>query len=282
MMMNTQLLPQLDLPMDFIAGSDVTENILKFYNQTCRLKAAIFVLCMEGEFTASVNLTEYKIRKNDFITLMPGSLIRFCPDQTMNVRLSFIGFSSKFMSTVNLIQATMNLLPVMMEYPMVHVDDEVAQLIVDYHSLISRVQMRIGDMAPESITQMLLSVIYGVSNLYRRKEWPAQSKSRSEEIRKKFIQLAMENYTQQRNTSFYASRLSISSQHLCMIIKQKTGKSVSDIIAEMVIMDAKSQLKSTDLTIQEISYSLNFPNVSFFGKYFKRYVGLSPQNYRNS
>ena len=55
-----------------------------------------------------------------------------------------------------------------------------------------------------------------------------------------------------------------------------------DIIADMVIMDAKSQLKSTDLTIQEIAYSLNFPNVSFFGKYFKRYVGISPQKFRNS
>ena len=71
-------------------------------------------------------------------------------------------------------------------------------------------------------------------------------------------------------------------QHLCMIVKQKTGRSVSDIIADMVIMDAKSQLKSTDMTIQEISYSLNFPNVSFFGKYFKRYVGASPQKFRNS
>jgi YesN/AraC family two-component response regulator len=67
-----------------------------------------------------------------------------------------------------------------------------------------------------------------------------------------------------------------------MIIKQKTGRSVSDIIADMIIMDAKSQLMATDLTIQEISYSLNFPNVSFFGKYFKRYVGVSPQKFRNS
>ena len=50
----------------------------------------------------------------------------------------------------------------------------------------------------------------------------------------------------------------------------------------MIIMDAKSQLMATDLTIQEISYSLNFPNVSFFGKYFKRYVGVSPQKFRNS
>ena len=41
----------------------------------------------------------------------------------------------------------------------------------------------------------------------------------------------------------------------------------------MVIMDAKAQLKSTDLSIHDIAYSLNFTNMSFFGKYFKRHVG---------
>ena len=280
--MDTQLLPQLDLPVDFIVGSDVTEHILKFYNQTCRLKATIFVLCMEGELTASVNLKEYTIRRNDFLALMPGSLIRCCAREQQRVRLSFIGFSSKFMNSINLIQATMNLLPVIMEHPMVHLSEEVAQVISDFHALMNRVQSHASKMTPESIKQVLISIIYGISNLYRGHEWPAENKSRSEEIRKRFIQLAMENYTTQRHTAFYASRLSISCQHLCMIIKQKTGKSVSDIIAEMVIMDAKSQLKSTDLTIQEIAYSLNFSNVSFFGKYFKRYVGMSPQNYRNS
>ena len=106
--------------------------------------------------------------------------------------------------------------------------------------------------------------------------------TRSDEIQKKFLSLVMKHYISNRQTAFYASHLSISPQHLCMIVKQKTGRSVSDIIADMVIMDAKSQLKSTDLTIQEIAYSLNFPNVSFFGKYFKRYVGISPQKFRNS
>ena len=55
-----------------------------------------------------------------------------------------------------------------------------------------------------------------------------------------------------------------------------------DIISSMVIMDAKSQLKSSQLSIQNISDSLNFANVSFFGKYFKRYVGMSPLEYRNN
>ena len=58
-----------------------------------------------------------------------------------------------------------------------------------------------------------------------------------------------------------------------------TGKKLYD--GDMVIMDAKAQLKSTALPIQEIAYSLHFPNVSFFGKYFKRHVGVGPLEYRN-
>ena len=51
----------------------------------------------------------------------------------------------------------------------------------------------------------------------------------------------------------------------------------------MCIRDSiKAKLKSTDMTIQEIAYSLNFPSASFFGKYFKRHMGMSPLEYRNS
>lgn len=276
--MKTAHLPQLDLPQDFMVGNDVTEDILNFYRQTCRLKAGIFVLCLDGSLKASVNLTEFEIKANDLITLVPGSIIQ-C-ESVEFVRLSFLAFSSKFMSTVNLIQSTTHYYPVMMDHPVLHLKEEVAGFIRDYMQLMGRVQDYKAKLVPELVKHILLSTLYGISSLYKGCAWPGQVQSRSEEICKKFIQLAIDNYTTQRNTAFYASRLSVSPQHLCMIIKQKTGKSVSDIIADMVIMDAKSQLKSTDLTIQEISYSLNFPNVSFFGKYFKRYVGVSPQNYR--
>lgn len=274
-------LPQLDLPFDFIVGDNITEEILNFYKQTCRIKAGIFVLCMEGSIKASINLTDYTIKTNDFITLMPGSIIQFC-EQTEKVTLAFIGFSSKFMSYVNIVQSTQSFLPVIFENPVIPLEEDNAVLFRDYLSFMSRLRAKHTDLNPEIIKHILLTVIYGISSLYKIYTWPKRATSRSEEISKKFLQLVMEHYTTHRQTSFYASHLSISSQHLCMIIKQRTGRSVSDIIADMVIMDAKSQLKSTDLTIQEIAYGLHFPNVSFFGKYFKRYVGLSPQKYRNS
>lgn len=276
--MNTQL-PQLDLPLDYLVGNNVTEDILNFYKQTCRLKAGIFVLCLEGSLKAFINLTEYHVRKNDFITLMPGSIIQFC-GQTEKVRLSFIGFSSKFMERVNIVQSSTNFLPITYENAVLTLDENNAGLFRDYFSLMDRVQAGKGLLNPEVVKHILLTIVSGIGGMYTSQTWPKQVGNRSEEICKRFILLVMENYTAHRHTAFYASQLSISSQHLCTIIKQRTGRSVSDIIAEMVIMDAKSQLKATSLTIQEISYALNFPNVSFFGKYFKRYVGVSPQKFR--
>lgn len=274
-------LPQLDLPRDYVVGNDITEAILNFYKQTCRLKAGIFVLCVEGNLRASINLTEYTLKPNDFITLMPGSIIQFC-EQKESFRLSFIGFSSEFMDCVNMIKSTMSALPTIYENPIISLSEDRADFINDYFHLLERVQAKEKSINREMVKHILLTMIHGFSDLYQGKSWPNKITTRSDEIHKKFIQLVMKNYTSKRQTAFYASQLSISPQHLCMIIKQKTGRSVSDIIADMIIMDAKSQLMATDLTIQEISYSLNFPNVSFFGKYFKRYVGVSPQKFRNS
>ena len=280
-MMTSNNLPLLDLPVGFVVSTAVTEQILGFYKQTCRLKAGIFALCVSGTLKASINLKEYTLHPGDLVTLIPGSIIQFC-EETDAVQLSFIGFSSSFMEGVNLIQSTTDNVTTIYEHPVLPLDIKKTQQLNDFLKLLERIVMEEGKINPEIVKHILQGLMIGIGDLYRGKQWPSQTMTRSDEIQKKFLSLVMKHYISNRQTSFYASHLSISPQHLCMIVKQKTGRSVSDIIADMVIMDAKSQLKSTDLTIQEISYSLNFPNVSFFGKYFKRYVGISPQKFRNS
>ena len=77
-------------------------------------------------------------------------------------------------------------------------------------------------------------------------------------------------------------KCTLSPQHLSTTIKKTTGKTLTDIISTFVIRDAQAKLRSTELTIQEIAYSLNFPDISFFrGNIFKRYTGMSPKQYRN-
>ena len=69
--------PQVDLPVDLIAWTDVTEDILNIYKQSCRLKACIFALCTEGSITVSINLMDTEIKQGDFVTLLPGTIIQF-------------------------------------------------------------------------------------------------------------------------------------------------------------------------------------------------------------
>ena len=78
----------------------------------------------------------------------------------------------------------------------------------------------------------------------------------------------------------YADRLCISPKHMSMVVKKVSGRTASDWIDDYVILQAKQMLRSSSLTIQEVSRELNFSNQSFFGKYFKKHVGMSPSEYR--
>jgi len=55
----------------------------------------------------------------------------------------------------------------------------------------------------------------------------------------------------------------------------------STIIQLFTMKAIEHRLRFTDMTIQEISNDLNFPNPSFFGKYFKEHAGMTPMEYRN-
>ena len=65
-----------------------------------------------------------------------------------------------------------------------------------------------------------------------------------------------------------------------MVVKKVSGRTASDWIDEYVVLEAKQMLRTTTLTVQEVSRELNFANQSFFGKYFKKHVGMSPSEYR--
>jgi AraC-like DNA-binding protein len=95
-----------------------------------------------------------------------------------------------------------------------------------------------------------------------------------------FTTLVRENYRMQRETAFYADKLCLTPKYLSEVIKSASGKSVPEWIDDYVILEAKALLKSTNMTIQQISEELNFPSQSFFGKYFKRNTGMSPKAYR--
>lgn len=276
-------LPKLDIPEDWIVGKDISREILNMYtNFPCRLKAGIFVLCMGGEIEALIDTTNYRVKANDFVTILPGSILQILK-VTGELNIYFLGYSSQFITETNVIKATVDIFYTIKTSPVIPLKDEVAQIIREHLDLLAKTYLTFyGKISKEVTKHMLLTLVYGLGDLYKDIRTKKTVLGKSEQIAHDFTQLVMRHYNQERNVAFYAEKLGITQAHLSTTIRQVTGKTCLEIIASMVIMDAKAQLKSTEASVQSIAYSLNFTNMSFFGKYFKRHVGISPQEYRNN
>lgn len=103
--------------------------------------------------------------------------------------------------------------------------------------------------------------------------------SRQDFIYTMFIELVHLNYIKQRSINFYADKLCLTPKYLSTVVKNCSGKTSYEWINERVIERAQILLKTTNMSVQQISDELNFSNQSFFGKYFKRHVGKSPKGY---
>lgn len=115
---------------------------------------------------------------------------------------------------------------------------------------------------------------------YEDKDEERASISRNDEYFSQFMHLLSLHYRQERKVDYYASQLCITSKYLSSIIKKVSGKTPSQWIDDMVMEEIHYLLKNSGMSIKEIAYRMNFTNASFFGKYVKRYLGMSPHHYR--
>ena len=274
-------IPKFDLPVDFIVGNSITGEILNQYGRfPCKIKAGIFVLCVQGTVHATVNLTEFTIRKNDFITLPPGCFIQIHEVS----ELCFAGFSSVFVSHINYIKTITNFLPVIFDSPIMPLPEHISLLYQQAFDLLINAYSMPKTIENKEIIKAIFTIfMQGVIELYRNHTpYSNAPMTRNMEICREFVQLAMENYTKEHSVSYYAKRLNITLQHFCYVIKKVSGRTALDILSNIIIMDAKAQLKSTDMPVKKIAFALGFDNLSFFNKYFRQHVGMTPQEYRES
>lgn len=267
---------------NFIAEIDITGSLGRLYHYPQRINGCLFILCLRGECEISVHLAEHKIQKDTIVTILPDTFIHV-HRQSCDCQLYIIGFGKELLNGANLFSSTMNYLSSLIETPVVSLQPDVTELFKDYFMLLIKM-VRMKDIHPnnELTSTILLTILHGIGSIHQNITISTRTFSRGDEIVKRLVRHIINHYTKERSVSFYADLLHISPQHLSTTVNKVTGKTVTEIIAKLVITDAEAKLKSTDLTIQEIAYSLNFPDISFFGKYFKRYTGMSPKQYRES
>lgn len=122
----------------------------------------------------------------------------------------------------------------------------------------------------------LYILIYEIDGIQKEKN-PTEVQN---PLYEKFKELLFKDFLNFRTVQHYADELNVSRKYLSEVIKKYSGKTASDWISEMVILEAKVLLQNKKMSINQISDMLHFSDQSVFGRFFKNYEGISPLEYR--
>lgn len=107
-----------------------------------------------------------------------------------------------------------------------------------------------------------------------------ENTNRAAKIAIQFKHLVEKNFLKKRSVKDYVCLLNVTAKHLSDVVKKTFGKSPHQIINDMLLLESKAQLVSTDKTITEIALDLNFTDQSHFNHFLKQHTGYSPAEYR--
>lgn len=253
-------LPKIDLPEEWIVGTGISKELLSLYtNFPCRIKSEIFVLCLGGEVEASVNLNKITVRKNDFVSIMPGTILQIHSVKG-ELELYLGGFSSKYVEQANLNPSTINTLYIPLGRPLITLRPEGATLLKDYFCFLIKLYEFFNENTRKLITSHLYSDIHtGIAAMYNNRANDNKSSlSKSEILCKNFTQLVMQNYNKTRNVSWYAEKLGITSYTSLYNCETSHGK----YMYGNHLTDGHHGCKIT-IKINKIVYSGNFRLAEF-------------------
>lgn len=252
-----------------------------YFNLKYQFRGLVLLLCKQGTLCIRVNNVEYLMSEGATLTILPEMLVEPIEWSKDFRGITFVmsyDFIEKY-SILPELSSNKEVLNQLVIYPNQQDNemiDELSLLIKKYYALPKSLLLE------QMIQYLVFSLVTAVSKSYLSlSEKQNLQKNRVNDITDSFFDLLNGYGAVQRNVAFYAAHLHLTPQHLSTLIKKRTGKSAKSWIGYAVINKAKEYLNTTSLSIKQISDKLEFADASLFCRYFKRYIGMTPNEYKN-
>lgn len=262
------------------------QNIDQPFRHPFKLDGILIGVVKKGNAVISINLKQFELKSGQIFICSQGDIIQFISSDieevsnlaisldyilSLNVKLKVRDFVADIVTRFN---------NPIFDLPFQYIDE-----VESLYQLISKNITQGGICQKELLKSLCTSYLYLIIQIFSENQKSLSEakegvSQRSMSVFMRFMELLDEYHQRERSVTFYADKLHLTPKHLSFLIKKVSGTIVTDWINRYVILEAKSLLMYSDKSIQEIAYSLNFPNPSFFGKYFKRHTGMSPGDYR--
>ncbi|MBR2128878.1 MAG: AraC family transcriptional regulator [Bacteroidales bacterium] len=271
----------------WIYRHDGEKPVSEILNKPCRINATALIICTEGSMELSYNFRTVRMEKNTVFVSHPHNSLNVlsavgCKGYILAMEES--GFTDYTIDPKHIPE----LIDKIYDYPLVSItEDESRKICRALDALSDYIRDKTDSPFKSSIIRSGMSTFVYIlmDSLYSHMasiECERKTMNREKEHFNRFLKILSENYLKEREVKYYADRMNLTPRYLTTTIRKVSGHTVSEWISRFIIKDAKYLLNHSMLTVQQIAYELNFPNQSFFGKFFKKHVGMSPGAYRNN
>lgn len=256
---------------------------IPFPREPMRMDCLFLALCASGEASYTVDTKSRVVKANQMIIITEGQVVA---DYNLSPDCKGVGLmvsSVFYREIIKDIHDLVSLFLFARTQPVVTLSEWEVYLFQYYHKMVS---MRVNEEKNPFVRQICCSLLKAWLYEMGGKIWEVKSSvkekalTRAEVVFTEFIKLVEKNYKRERRVSWYAEQLGISAKYLSEIVRAASRRTPNDWIDQYVTLEMRVLLKNSSMNIKELTEYLNFPNQSFFGKYFKEHVGMSPSAYR--
>lgn len=269
------------LAQDFWVYCNFIGSMIPEITDPIKFTSNCSIFVKEGEGKIEIDLLTYDFKGPCIVNIRQGQIIQNA-EVSDNFNASFIVLSKRFCD---------NLFVMLKDSPsygtatMERVTPVPSAMIDKFQNFYNHLKdIFAGSHGPNEYQAMVLAIASFFYECGTKCYLPVleSTQKSSHRLTEKFLSLVQQHFKKERFLDFYAEKLEVSTKHLSRTVKESTGFTAVEWIDRFVILEAKVLLKSTNMSIQQISDELNFGTQSFFGKYFKKHIGRSPKDFRNA
>lgn len=264
----------------------VFEELGNVSKKNVHTEAYINLLCIDGKASCKLEDKTLIVEKNDMLFASPNQFVEnamvSCDFKCRGILVSPNYIDSLFIIGGNLWEVSF----IIRESPLLHLDERQAASFLSNVCLLKD-KLATDDLPhhDQIVKHMLQSMIYEFYDMFSPmldRNIKNYGYSSGEVIFKRFVSMVSAETPRRREVGYYADKLCITPKYLSTICKKESGKTASEIINGLTTNYISQMLRSSDKSIKEIASETGFDNLSFFGKYVRRELGVSPREYRTS
>ena len=266
----------------------LVDSIQKYVEvSSAHLSMNVIVFCIKGKIQALMNGQRLNLQEGEIAIVPPNVTvtdIMISPD--FNLKAMF--FTNRILQSFlrEKINVWNDMMYIHRQYVFPLSDDHIDLYNHLYDMLLLSFSQKFNSSYHTDIIQSLFQAVILVCCGMLEQNLVSDSNVRHEKTAdyhfKRFLDLLNASPYKRRSVASYANELYISPKHLTAIVKKCSGKTANQWIKERLLEEIRFYLKQTDLSIKQVSDKLDFPNPSFFGKYVKEHLGMTPGEFRDS